>query len=116
MLYMSWHPVDLLIDGEHLVFDFLDSDKPRSHRFIDQRCIGAPAERIAVVHLRMVKHLTLLFESFDDFLISVFNILPFILFHLFSETAIMINRTDDLYSFPCAGVKVTLTKSWSSIK
>ena len=56
------HPMDLLIGGDQLIFDFFDGDKPGAHRFVDQRRIGAPAERVAVADLSMVEDLLFCFK------------------------------------------------------
>ena len=46
-------PMDLLVGRKQSVFDLLHSHKPGADGFVDQRGVGAPAERIAVVQRGM---------------------------------------------------------------
>ena len=63
-------PVRLLVICQQLLHQCLDSDEPAGHRLVDERCLGAPAERIGVVVLTLVDQTTSLLQHLCDKLVS----------------------------------------------
>src|SRR5947207_8154033 len=50
-----WHPVDGLVMFKHPLFYFGNVHKPNRQGFVYERCIGAPAKRVAVLNGPAIK-------------------------------------------------------------
>ncbi len=107
--------MDLLIGIQKAVFDLLDCDKPGPDGLVDQGRVGAPAEGIAVMTCGMLDHLSLSFQAADDLLVGIFDKASGIFGNLVCEKAIVVDRADELDSFPLAGVEVDLAEGGSRV-
>ncbi len=107
------HPVNLLIVLNHVITEIRYFDKPAGHRFINQRGICPPAERIRVGILFFFDKYTFFFQQLHNRFIGFKNLFALIIRHFGSEFAGFVNRADDreIFIISAAGIKVVLTKA-----
>ena len=66
-------PVDRVVVADQVVLDRRHPDEPRLARIVDQRCVTAPAVRIAVLKYRRGKELARLLQILEDHGISLLD-------------------------------------------
>ena len=92
---MLWQPVDLLIVGQHLVFELGRTNEPTLARVLDQRIvIGSPAKRI-VVQVLLLKVQQPAFLQFSNHrFVGVFDPHPFKVGHQLGKHPVGRNGTE----------------------
>ena len=65
------HPVGLAVVLQQLLRHVLHADEPRGHRLVDERRVGAPAERVAVFAGGRDHQPARLLQVADDLLVRV---------------------------------------------
>ena len=110
---MFRHPVDFLIEANHLVAELGHPDKPGAHRLVNQRRVGAPAERIRVRILLFFDQQTVLFQPLHNRLVGFKHLLSFVVRNFGGKLAGLVHRADDrkIFVIGAAGVKVVLTET-----
>lgn len=74
LLDKGGHPVRIVIVLQHLLPVFLDSDKPRGQRLVDERGITPPAERIRMTYARLLDETTRRFQMLQNVLVRLFHV------------------------------------------
>ncbi len=69
---MFGHPIDLLVQLDHAVFDCAGFDEPCWSCHVKQRRGAAPAERISVRHLASIKEQPAFVQVLDDARVGIF--------------------------------------------
>ncbi len=110
---MLGHPVDFLIVFNHLVAKIGDLDKPRRHRLVNQRRIGAPAERIRVGVLFFLDQQSVGSQPLHDRFVGFKNLFPFIIGNFGGKFSGFVHRTNhrEVFIIGPAGVKVVLSET-----
>ena len=107
MLDVVRQPIDLLVVGEHLIFELRRSHEPALTRILDERIfIGPPAEGVLVDVLLLVIKQPPLFQVAADVLVAILYPAALIIGRLVSELAIGADGADQLrpvHAFDLAG-------------
>ena len=114
---MLGNPVNLLIILYHIVAEIRHFDKPAGHCLINQRRIGAPAERIRVGVLFFFDEQTFFLQPLHYRLIGFEHLFSLIIRNFAGELSGFINRTHNrkILIAGTAGFKVVLAKTGGNV-
>ena len=105
------HPMDLLVQFDHAIFDRRDLNKPRRDRAVDQRLCAAPAMRIAVVIALVTQHDATSLQFANDQRVGIEDMLAHPRGHLGCVTAVLVHWTQRGYASSVTGDLVVLAES-----
>mmetsp|Transcript_7226 Transcript_7226/g.14933 ORF Transcript_7226/g.14933 Transcript_7226/m.14933 type:complete len:362 (-) Transcript_7226:516-1601(-) len=88
---MFRNPSDIFVVFDNLVADFFHLDEPRGDRFVDERCIGSPAEWIRVHKHVLLDQTTALFDIGNQRVVGLLDVNALGDGNLFSEKTISID-------------------------
>jgi len=88
------HPVRLLVVADQVLLDGGHADEPRVVGLVDQRRVGAPAKRVAVVNLRLQNKPVVLLQHLLNLRVCVLHVQACEVSHGRQETPVHIQRAD----------------------
>ena len=110
---MLRHPVNLLVVFNHIVAEIGYFNKPAGHRFVNQRGVGTPAERIRVGILLFFNQKAFFFQQLHNRFVGFKNLFALIVGNFGGKFTGFVNRTDnrEILIISAAGLKVVLAEA-----
>ena len=113
--HMPRHPVDLLVQRQHLVPDLGHPHEPRAEGSVDDGLVGAPAVRIVVLVGGVAQDPALLFELGDDAAVGLEHVEPGPVGHLLGEAALVVHRHHRGQPVGLGGLLVVLSETGGGV-
>ena len=91
LLDERWNPASRLVELNESFLDLSHFDEPAVEASVDERCLTAPAEGIAMVHSAVGKESSSRLQIGNDHLVSILDINAGVWFHDWQELSVLVD-------------------------